>query len=146
MVRVSQPKVYRQGDPLTCQRIWDVIKQIRLDRKSPTAENILRYYCKSFDISADVMDQQLKFLCHDSLILQKVTAPVKGCNKGVEQIVFCIPVNIKLNVCTVIYLYFTFFCRMNLKLNFLGKMTGTAFTVTNLERSWLAFLALVFFT
>lgn len=90
----SQPKVYRRGDPLTCQRIWDAIKVIKFDRKSATVENITRYCCKNFNLEGKFVKGQLELLLEDNLILKKTIAPIKGCNKGVEQAFFAIPVRL----------------------------------------------------
>lgn len=88
----TQLKVYRRGDPFTCQRIWDAIKVIKFDRKSATAENIIRYCCKHYNLEGKFVKGQLGLLVEDNLILKKSSAPVKGCNKGVEQTIFAIPV------------------------------------------------------
>ncbi|XP_057371242.1 zinc finger MYND domain-containing protein 11-like [Daphnia carinata] len=88
---LPQTKVYRRGDPLTCQRIWDAIKVIKYDRKSATAENISRYCCKNYNLEGKLVKGQLDLLVEDNLIIKKSTAPVKGCNKGVEQTIFAIP-------------------------------------------------------
>lgn len=88
----SKLKVFRQGDALTCQRIWDAIKLAKVDRKAPTANTILRYCCKKFNISAEFFQEQLGMLVKDQLIIENVTAPSKGSNKGVEQVIYSIPV------------------------------------------------------
>lgn len=91
--RSSILKVYRQGDPLTCQRIWDVIKDLRVERKlATTKENVVQEYCKKHNAEGKFVKEQLKFLTEDKLILQKTIAAVKGSNKGVEQIIYVIPV------------------------------------------------------
>ena len=49
--RTSYLKIYRQGDPLTCQRIWDLIKDLRVERKlAATKENVVQEYCKKYNV------------------------------------------------------------------------------------------------
>ncbi len=86
-------KTFRKGDPHTCQRIWDVIKLIRVDRKAATMDNVVRYYGKSHNVEYDVLKKELELLVEDKLIIKKISAPVKGSNKGVEQTIYCIPVS-----------------------------------------------------
>ena len=81
-------KTYRRGDPFTCQRIWDALKQLKNDRKSTSADHILKYCCRSFLIDKDTLTQQLEFLVEDKLLVQRVL--VKG--QGVEVAVYHIPV------------------------------------------------------
>ena len=89
----SSLKVFRRGDPLTCQRIWDDIKELRIERKlATTKENIVQEYCKKHNSEGKYVKEQLKFLVEDKLILQKTIAVVKGSKKGVEQNIFVIPV------------------------------------------------------
>ena len=90
---VDRLKTFRQGDPLTCQRIWDVIKQIRVNRKAANRENIVRIFSNKFKIEVDSLCEQLEFLVEDKLIIKKASSIVKGSNKGVEQIVYSIPVS-----------------------------------------------------
>lgn len=85
-------KVYRRGDPLTCQRVWDVIKQLKVDHKPSTIENVIRYCYKSFNVESKFLEKQISFLVEDKLIIQKTSAPSKGSSKGVEHTIFCIPV------------------------------------------------------
>ena len=87
-------KTFRQGDHLTCQRIWDVIKQIRVNRKAANRENIVRIFSNKFNIEVDSLCEQLEFLVEDKLIIKKASSIVKGSNKGVEQIVYSIPVSL----------------------------------------------------
>ncbi|KAK4019314.1 hypothetical protein OUZ56_001339 [Daphnia magna] len=94
----TQLKVYRRGDPFTCQRIWDAIKVIKFDRKSATAENIIRYCCKHYNLEGKFVKGQLGLLVEDNLILKKSSAPVKGCNKGVEQTIFAIPLESEIDL------------------------------------------------
>jgi hypothetical protein len=81
----SSLKVCRRGDPLTCQRIWDVIKEIRIERKlATTKDNVVQEYCKKYNVESKYVE--------DKLILQKTIAVAKGSNEGVEQNIFVIPV------------------------------------------------------
>ena len=91
--RTSYLKIYRQGDPLTCQRIWDLIKDLRVERKlAATKENVVQEYCKKYNVEGKYVREQLKLLLEDKLILQKTIATVKGSNKGIEQNIYVIPV------------------------------------------------------
>jgi hypothetical protein len=86
-------KVCRRGDPLTCQRIWDVIKEIRIERKlATTKDNVVQEYCKKYNVESKYVEEQLKLFVEDKLILQKTIAVAKGSNEGVEQNIFVIPV------------------------------------------------------
>jgi hypothetical protein len=89
----SSLKVCRRGDPLTCQRIWDVIKELRIERKlATTKENVVKEFCNKYNVEGKYVKEQLKLLVEDKLILQKTIAAVKGSKKGVEQNIFVIPV------------------------------------------------------
>jgi hypothetical protein len=89
----SSLKVCRRGDPLTCQRIWDVIKEIRIERKlATTKDNVVQEYCKKYNVESKYVEEQLKLFVEDKLILQKTIAVAKGSNEGVEQNIFVIPV------------------------------------------------------
>ena len=91
--RVDRFKTFRQGDPLICQRIWDVIKQIRADRKAANLENVVRFFCKKFNVEVEFLETQLDLLVEDKLIMKKASSIIKGNNKGSEQIVYSIPVS-----------------------------------------------------
>ena len=91
---VDRLKTFRQGDPLTCQRIWDVIKQIRGEhRKAANLESIVRSFCKKFNVEVEFLETQLELLVEDKLIIKKASSIRKGSNKGAEQIVYSIPVS-----------------------------------------------------
>ena len=86
--RANQLKVLRQGDPLTCQRIWDAII---LGRKPATLENVVHYCCQNFKVESEYLKQQVGLLVEDGLITKKISA--KANSRGVEQSVYCIPVS-----------------------------------------------------
>ena len=90
--RLSILKIYRQGDPLTCQRIWDVIKDLKIERKlTPTKENIVHEYCRKHNVEGKYVKEQIRFLTEDKLILLKSIAGGKG-NKKDTQNIYVIPV------------------------------------------------------
>ena len=87
--RANQLKVLRQGDPLTCQRIWDAII---LGREPATLENVVHYCCQNFKVDSEYLKQQVVLLVEDGLISKKVSA--KANSRGVEQsVIYYIPVS-----------------------------------------------------
>ena len=85
----NQLKVFRQGDPLLCQRIWDAI---RLSRELATLENVVHYCCQNFKVEAEYLKHQIVLLVGDGLITKKVCA--KANSRGAEQsVIYCIPVS-----------------------------------------------------
>ena len=86
--RANQLKALRQGDPLTCQRIWDAIL---LGGEAATLENVVHYCCHHFNFEVEYLQQQIGLLAKDGLITRKVSA--KANSRGVEQLVCCIPVS-----------------------------------------------------
>ena len=84
----NQLKAFRQGDPLTCQRIWDAIL---LGGEAATLENVVHYCCHHFNFEVEYLQQQIGLLAKDGLITRKVSA--KANSRGVEQLVCCIPVS-----------------------------------------------------
>ena len=85
----NQLKVFRQGDPLLCQRIWDAI---RLSRELATLENVVHYCCQNFKVEAEYLKHQIVLLVGDGLITKKVCA--KANSRGAEQsVIYYIPVS-----------------------------------------------------
>ena len=85
----NQLKVFRQGDPLLCQRIWDAI---RLSRELATLENVVHYCCQNFKVEAEYLKEQIVLLVEDGLITKKVSAEANS--RGVEQsVIYYIPVS-----------------------------------------------------
>ena len=85
----NQLKAFRQGDPLTCQRIWDAII---FGREAATLENVVHYCCQNFKVEAEYLKQQVGLLVEDGLITKKVSA--KANSRGVEQsVIYYIPVS-----------------------------------------------------
>ena len=85
----NQLKVFRQGDPLLCQRIWDAI---RLSRELATLENVVHYCCQNFKVEAEYLKHQIVLLVGDGLITKNVCA--KANSRGAEQsVIYCIPVS-----------------------------------------------------
>ena len=87
-------KNYRNSSSLAAQRIWDAIKHIKKqDRKASDEENIARFCYANYGMEKEEVSQQIAYLVEDNLIKKVFNASKKGLNKGVEKIVFILPVS-----------------------------------------------------
>ena len=91
---VDRLKTFRQGNPLSCQRFWDVIRQIRADRKAANPENVVRIFSEKFNFDDAFVRQELELLVEDKLIVEKKSSV----NRDDEQVVYCIPVSISVTI------------------------------------------------
>lgn len=92
MESTNIPKSHRLGDSATCQKIWDAIQHIRQDKKSASAENIIRFVNKNYNVAEKNVERELQRLVTDGLITEKKAVATKGSQKGAEQTIYSIAV------------------------------------------------------
>ena len=80
-----------------------------MTQQAATLENVIKYCTKIPTMTAVDVEEQVKLLTLDKLLIKKTQIGVKGSKKGSDQIIYCAPVNslklFFLNIASVLILH-----------------------------------------